>query len=124
MDIGGDDRGAYALGRFAPYILRENSFDMLFVVNFYRPLTRTAEEALDVMREISAVCAVPFTGIVNNSNLGDATDADAVRATFAETQRLCELTGLPLRFTSVRDTLAGEFPGETVFPMKLQKKLF
>ena len=37
FDVGGDDRGAYALGRFSPYILEENNFEMLFVVNFYRP---------------------------------------------------------------------------------------
>ena len=27
LDIGGDDRGALALGRFTPYILEENDFD-------------------------------------------------------------------------------------------------
>ncbi len=123
LDIGGDDRGAYALGRFSPYILRENDFDMLFVVNFYRPLTRTAEDALDVMREISAVCALPFTGIVNNSNLGAETTKADVEATAAQTQRLCALSGLPLKLTSVALPLADAFPAGTVFPMKLQKKI-
>ena len=28
MDIGGDDRGAYALGRFTPFILEENDYRM------------------------------------------------------------------------------------------------
>ena len=45
MDIGGDDRGAYALGRFTPFILKENNYRMAFVVNFCRPLTTTAEDA-------------------------------------------------------------------------------
>ena len=52
LDIGGDDRGAYALGRFVPYILEENDYDMFCVVNFYRPLTTTPEEELAVLREI------------------------------------------------------------------------
>ncbi|MCD8344104.1 MAG: hypothetical protein LUC19_06960, partial [Oscillospiraceae bacterium] len=38
FDVGGDDRGALALGRFVPYILEENDYEMLFVVNFRRPL--------------------------------------------------------------------------------------
>ena len=33
MDIGGDDRGAYALGRYADYIKNENDYEMLFVFN-------------------------------------------------------------------------------------------
>ena len=49
MDIGGDDRGAYALGRYVPSILEENNYRMVFVANCYRPLTRTPEEALEVM---------------------------------------------------------------------------
>ena len=28
LDIGGDDRGAYALGRYRPYILEENNYEM------------------------------------------------------------------------------------------------
>ena len=32
-DIGGDDRGALALGRFAQGIKDENNYDVLFVVN-------------------------------------------------------------------------------------------
>ena len=49
MDIGGDDRGAYALGRYVPYIREEGDYRMVFVANFSRPLTRTPEEALEVM---------------------------------------------------------------------------
>ena len=122
LDIGGDDRGAMALGRFSPYILRENDFEMIFVANFYRPLTRTAEEAMAVMREIAAVCAVPFTGLVNNSNLGEITTAEDVRATFVEAEKLTEISGLPLLFTSVKEDLAGELAVEHVFPLTLQEK--
>ena len=43
LDIGGDDRGAYVLGRIAPAIKSEGDYDMLMVVNMYRPLTRDVE---------------------------------------------------------------------------------
>ena len=45
MDIGGDDRGAYALGRYVPAILEENNYRMAFVANCNRPLTRTPQDA-------------------------------------------------------------------------------
>ena len=122
LDIGGDDCGAYALGRFTPYILRENDFDMLYVANFYRPLTRTAEEAFEVMREIEAVCALPFTGVVNNSNLGEETAPADVQVTFGEAEKLSALSGLPVKFTAVKASLADAFPENGVFPLTLQEK--
>ena len=86
MDIGGDDAGAIALGRFAPFINEENNYEMIFVANFFRPLTRKAEEAYEVMKEIETASSLKFTSIVNNSNLGDITDADALISTFSETE--------------------------------------
>lgn len=120
FDVGGDDRGAYALGRYVPYILEENNYDMFFVANFYRPLTQTAQEALEVMREIEAACGIRFTGIVNNSNLGRETTAQDILNTAEETEKLCEISGLPLRFTSCDEGI----DLENTFKMKLQKKLF
>ena len=123
MDIGGDERGALALGRYRPYILEENNFEMVFVANFYRPLTRTAEEAIEVMREIETACGIPFTAIVNNSNIGEETTAEYVRASFSEVKRLSELTKLPILFTSVKESLLNEFEGEEILPLRLQNKI-
>ena len=52
LDIGGDDRGALALGRYVPEIREENNYEMLFVINRSRPLTRDVEGTLEVMAEI------------------------------------------------------------------------
>ena len=124
MDIGGDDRGAYALGRFVPYIREENDFDLFYVVNFYRPLTQTAVDAYEVMREIEAAARLPFTGVINNSNLGAETAPEDVSATFGKAEELCALCGLPLTFTSVAERIAKDVTADNVFPLKLQKKIF
>jgi len=34
IDLGGDERGALAMGRFTPYILKENNYDMFFCGKF------------------------------------------------------------------------------------------
>ena len=52
VDVGGDDRGALALGRWRDAILQEGDYEMLFVINRFRPLTATPEDAVEVMREI------------------------------------------------------------------------
>lgn len=122
LDIGGDDRGAYALGRYAPYILEEGDYEMVFVANFMRPLTQTAEQALEVMREIEAAGRIPFTAIVNNTNLGNLTDAETVLNSCEEACRLSELSGLPILFTSAEKSVADKL--ENAFPLTLQKKYF
>lgn len=123
MDVGGDDRGAYALGRYTPYILEENDYEMVFVVNFYRPLTTTPEEAMEVMGEIEAACGIRFTCIVNNSNLGNLTTAEDVKATAKKAETLSRLSGLPLWMTSAEEKVAAELT-DAVFPMKLQEKYY
>lgn len=123
MDVGGDDRGAYALGRYTPYILEENDYEMVFVANFYRPLTTTPEEALEVMGEIEAACGIRFTCIVNNSNLGNLTTAADVEATREKAEKLSSLSGLPLWMTSATESVAAKLD-KTVFPMKLQEKYY
>ena len=126
LDIGGDDRGAYALGRFAPYIKEENDYECLFVANMYRPLTKTPEEALAVMREIETAGGIKITAIVNNSNLGELTDGEMVRGSMDYIKKLSEISGLPVKFTSAREDVAESLGGieKGFFPLKLQKKIF
>ena len=126
MDIGGDDAGAVALGRFAPFINEEDNYDMVFVANFFRPLSRTAEEALEIMREIEAVSRLKFTSIVNNSNLGDLTTAEDVLSTQKEAEKLSALSGLPLKMTTVMESLYNELNDKTnnLFCLALQNKIF
>lgn len=125
VDLGGDDRGAYALGRYADKINEEGNFEMLFVFNMYRPLTPDAESALEVMAEIENAAKVKFTGIVNNSNIGAVTEEESVSRSFAECERLCELSGLPLKFTSVDKKIYDSIIGDKkdYFPLELQKKI-
>ncbi len=126
LDIGGDDRGALALGRYMPAIAEENDFDMLFVYNRSRPLTRDAQSALGIMREIEAACGLPFTGIVHNTNLGRETTEETILNAQASVHELCGLSGLPLLFTAVRSDLAPALPHDIgeIFPIKLQKTIW
>ena len=126
MDIGGDDRGAYALGRYVPYMKQEKDYRMVYVANCYRPLTRTAAEALEVMQEIETACGLAFTDIVNNSNLASETDVQAVLDSRGFIQELSKLSGLPVFMTTVRADLAERVRKHipNVLPLHLQEKYF
>lgn len=105
VDLGGDDRGALALGRLAPAILEENDFDLFAVINMFRPLTKTAEETVGVMKEIEAASGLRFTGLVNNSNLGEETTPETVLSSLPYAEETARLTGLPIVMTTVEKEL-------------------
>ena len=126
LDIGGDDRGALVLGRLAPKILLENDYEMLMVINCYRPLTRDAASTLEVMGEIEQAGGIRFTGLVNNSNLGAMTTAEDVLASREYAEEVARLSGLPVVMTSVRQELYPAVVGlvPNAFPLGLQKNKY
>lgn len=126
LDVGGDDRGAVALGRYVDMIRQENDFEMIFVANAHRALTPSPEDALEVLREIEQACKLPVSAIANNSHLGEFTDADTVLASQAYVDRLCELSGLPLVMTAYESRLDPELADKVPhpFPITLQKKYY
>ncbi len=124
VDVGGDDRGALALGRLSPYIREEGDYDMLLVCNCYRPLTRDAASVKEVVQEIEEAGKLKFTGFVNNSNLGADTTPQVVLDSLGFARDVERETGLKLMFTSVEASLYDALKDdiENLFPMKLQKR--
>ena len=107
-DIGGDDRGALALGRFAERLKTDGDYDALFVVNKFRPETRDIQGALEIKAEIERTGKLPFTGIVNNANLGLETTEETILSGLEFALELSKITNLPVKFTSVRKDLITE----------------
>lgn len=126
LDIGGDDRGALALGRLTPAILEENNYEMLLVANFFRPLTGDLASLEEVMHEMETAAGIRFTGIVNNSNLGEETTAEDVLSSVAKAQAFADRIGIPLIMTSARRELQAELEGKIadLYFMDLQKKYY
>lgn len=124
MDIGGDDRGAYALGRFAGAIKAENDYRMAFVVNCHRPLTSSVDDAIEIMREIEAASGLQFNCIVNNSNLGPETTPETVLKSLDFVNELSEKTGLEIWLHTAEASVAEKLEGLDVMPMVLQRKIF
>lgn len=125
IDVGGDDRGALALGRIAPSIIEENDYEMIFVINCYRPLTRDAQSTIEVMKEIEDAAKIKFTAIINNSNLGEETTATDVLNSLDYANEVSKLAGLPLKCTAVDNRIYDSIIDsvQNVFPLKLQSKI-
>ena len=125
IDVGGDDRGALALGRISEAILQEQNYEMLAVINASRPLTRNAVDTVEVLREIEAACGMRFTGLVNNTNLGRQTDANVVLSSVSYAESVSNEMQIPVVLTTVPAEIYPQLQGkiDNLFPLELQKKL-
>ena len=79
IDAGGDDAGVTALGGLHA-LLDQAGYDMLYVINRYRVLSQTPEEAAALLGEIEAASRLKATALVNNSHLGVETRLDTLTA--------------------------------------------
>ncbi len=125
LDVGGDERGALALGRIVPAIKEENNYQMLYVVNFFRPLTSDTASAIEVMREIEDACRLKFSGIIHNSNLGDETEPEDYISALKKAEGLSAATNLPIVLNTASEKLYDSLNGivPNLYPIKLQIKL-
>ena len=95
FDVGGDDTGAAALGRYAPSFRRyREDTTVCLVINAMRPLTQTAEDVVDLAQRIAARGRMDIDVIINNTNLADQTDADMVRTGRQVAEEAAKLLGV------------------------------
>ena len=103
IDVGGDDSGSTALGRYKAVfdrLSKSGDIDMLYVINKYRLLTSKPDDAVSLMREIEYTARFKHTGIINNSNLGVETDKQTILDSLDFADEVSKQTGLPVVFTS------------------------
>lgn len=79
FDVGGDDTGAAALGRYNPsFLLHRDETLSVMVVNCMRPLTETKADILDLARRIGMRGRLGIDMLINNTNLADRTEPDMI----------------------------------------------
>jgi len=125
IDVGGDDAGAYALGRFSKRIAAQGGYEMLYVINKFRKLISTPQEAVELLRDVESASSLRATGIVNNSHLCDLTSAQDIMSSIPYAEQTAELAGLPLVMTAVPKKLERELAGkiDNLYPVDIIVKL-
>ncbi len=113
IDVGGDDAGATVLASLGD-AFRGQDFQMLQVVNPYRPFTETVEGCLRIRAEIEAASRQAVSGWIANPHLLDETVADDIYRGADVVKDLAERTGLPLVFVTAPAELAGELDAERI----------
>ena len=120
IDVGGDDAGAFALGRYAQALNNHiDELEMLYVINQRRNLTETADEAVSLMYEIEAASRMKHTAVVNNTNLGCETTAEIIAQSKNFADEVSAKTGLPLAFTTCPEDLCSSLENNDILPIKV-----
>lgn len=119
IDVGGDDAGATALGRYARRIQGIEGVQMLYLVNRYRSLTKAPEDAAALLNGIETACRLKATGVVNNSHLQAETTAQDIIASVDYARRTAGLLGLPLVLTTAPRPLQAQLQSmlPDIFPV-------
>ncbi len=125
FDVGGDDAGATALGRFFGYFSQEN-YQMYSVINTKRPLTETKEDIIIMIDEINLNSRLKITGLINNTNLSYETTCDDILEGEKTVLSVSKEINLPFIFTSLLEEYVSEYKKKTdskLFPVKKYLKL-
>ncbi len=97
IDVGGDDAGATALGRYASKI-NKFDYDFFYVINQYRPLIKEPLEAVKLLRDIENASGLKATAIINNSSLGENTKPMDILNSFEYAKKVSEISNLPIKY--------------------------
>ncbi|SHE72379.1 hypothetical protein [Desulforamulus putei] len=126
IDVGGDNTGATALGRFAD-LIKNTGYRMLMVVNTNRPDTASPAGIITVMHSIEAAGGLSVTALVSNTNLAWETDLELVQQGQKILEQVSLQTGLPIDFIVVERSLYEQvkehFPHRQVFPIDIMMRL-
>lgn len=121
LDVGGDEEGARVLGRYHGDI-GEGEYDMYFVINRARPLTRGVDETIKYMDEIQFSSRLKVTWLISNTHFLDQTSIGDIKYGLELTRQVSEKTGVPIAATCLMDELNLEAGDQIDTPLFIIKK--
>ena len=111
FDVGGDDVGATALGRYHRdfMALEPGALEVLNVVNIRRPLASTVEKIHRLQEGMQTHARLQITGMINNTNPSTMTSADDLWDGYELLRQVVELTGIPVAYTTGKKDILDAF---------------
>jgi len=100
LDVGGDDVGTVVLGNFN-YFIKDLDYEMLLVVNSYRPFTQTVPQIKQMVQEIENTSRLKINGIVSNPNLSNQTDEETIKKGHILIKQASQKLNLPIKFICI-----------------------
>ena len=118
LDAGGGASGARILNQFKKYFT-EGAYQMLCVVNPYRPGSTTPEEAAEQVRSVASATGLAVSGLIANGHLIRETTPSEVLFGWSFTRQVSRLCGVPVLCACCMESLLPEVEARDVplFPI-------
>jgi len=100
LDVGGDDTGTVVLSNFN-YFLKDLDYEMLLVVNSYRPFTQSVPQIKQMAQGIENTSRLKIHGIVSNPNLSGQTDEKIIKQGHTLIKQASQELNLPIKFICI-----------------------
>jgi len=111
LDVGGDDIGAVVLGNFN-YFIKNLDYEMLLVVNSYRPFTRNVFQIKKMIQEIEKTSRLKVSGIVSNPNLSIQTNEEIIKQGHIVINEASQKLKIPIKFICIDEQFFQKFKTE------------
>ncbi len=120
IDVGGDDTGATALGRYYPY-LKQDRVCVYMVINARRPFSRGVDELMEMYNNIRNKGRVNIDYFINNTNMARLTTAEDIYFGKEIIDKLSQKTGVPVKYVSGESKILDELTGieEEKYPIEI-----
>ncbi len=99
LDIGGEDMGARIVSALKNRIISMDH-ELLMVINTKRPFTSTVSQIIGMKSELEEACGMAITGLVNNTNLLDASTPLDIHGSEELIREVSEISGVPYVFAA------------------------
>ncbi len=97
LDLGGDDDGAVALGQFFRY-LKDEDYEMYFVLNALRPDTSSIDDIRMLAANIEHMSRAKITGVINNTNLSYLSEPKHITQSMQFAEDAASALGVEVKF--------------------------
>ena len=122
IDVGGDDDGAIALGRYKRFF-DSADYEMNLVVNTRRPLSSTTEEIIEMKENIEISSRLSVTAVIADTNISDETTKEIIEEGYKITKQAADEMNLPVKY--VVSMIDADFSKEVNNKLfKIERKLF
>ena len=100
LDVGGDSVGTVVLGNFRHFI-KDLDYEMLLVVNSYRPFTQSIPQIKKMAQEIENSSRLNISAIISNPNLSVQTDEDIIKKGHILIKQAAQKLKMPIKFICI-----------------------
>lgn len=111
LDVGGDSVGARVVVGFVNDIC-QHDYEMLLVINAYRPDTGDVEGVLRHLEAIEYTTKLKFSGLIVNTHMVWDTTAEDVMVGVDLARRVSKASGLPIRYVSAIESALKDLPAD------------